>query len=68
MTAARTAGVCLALAGIAPAGPTFRIGTKLTTHLGESRSSSGDTTVREIYEKTSVGPAVEARMGRHWEF
>ena len=63
MTAARTAGVCLVLAGIALAGPTFRVGTKLTTHLGEAWSSSGDTTVREIYEKTSVGPAVEASYG-----
>jgi hypothetical protein len=31
--------------------------------LGEAWSSSGDTTVREIYEKTSVGPAVEASYG-----
>ena len=63
MTAVRTAGVCLVLAGIALAGPAFRIGTNLTTHLGDAWSSSGDTTVREVYEKTSVGPAVEASYG-----
>ena len=63
MNAAKTAGVCLVLAGVALAQPTFRIGTKLTTHLGDAWSSSGDTTVREVYEKTSVGPAVEASYG-----
>ena len=63
MNVAKTAGVCLVLAGVALAQPTFRIGTKLTTHLGDAWSSSGDTTVREIYEKTSVGPAVEASYG-----
>ena len=68
MNAARTAGVFLVLAGIALAGPTFRIGTKLTTHLGGAWSSSGDTTVREVYEKPSVGPAVEASYGPVWGF
>ena len=68
MNVAKTAGVCLVLAGVALAQPTFRIGTKLTTHLGDAWSSSGDTTVREIYEKTSVGPAVEASYGSVWGF
>lgn len=63
MNAVRTAGVCLVLTGIALAGPAFRIGTKLTTHLGESYSSSGDTTMRVVYDKYSVGPAVEASYG-----
>lgn len=66
MNAARTAGVCLILAGIALAGPTFRIGAKLTTNLGESYSSSGDTTMRVVYDKYSVGPAVEASYGPVW--
>lgn len=66
MTAVRTAAVCLFLAGIALAEPAFRIGTKLTAHLDEAYSSSGDTTVRVVYEKTSVGPAVEASYGPVW--
>ena|GEM_PF-841809 len=56
-------GLILVLAGITQAEPAFRIGTKLTTHLGESWSSSGDTTVRVVYDKYSVGPAVEASYG-----
>jgi hypothetical protein len=68
MNAARTAAVWLILAGIALAGPTFRIGTKLTSHLGGAWASSGDTTVREVFEKPSVGPAVEASYGPAWGF
>jgi hypothetical protein len=68
VTAARTAGVCLVLAGIALAEPTFRIGTKLTSHMGGGWSSSGDTTVREVYDKPSVGAAVEASYGPAWGF
>jgi len=64
--AAKTAGVCLVLAGIALAEPSFRVGAKLTTHLGDAWSSSGDTLVREVYEKTSVGPAIEASYGPVW--
>jgi len=72
VNAAKTAGVCLALAGIALAGPSFRIGTKLTGHLGESYSQWEDSAqtlvVREVYEKTFVGPTVEASYGPAWGF
>ena len=72
LTAAGTAGVCLVLAGIALAGPSFRIGTKLTGHLGESYSQWEDSAqtlvVREVYEQTSVGPTVEASYGPAWGF
>jgi hypothetical protein len=67
MNAAKTAGVCLVLAGIALAGPSFRIGTKLTWHGGESWSdlydSSGATDARVVYERFSAGPAIEASYG-----
>jgi hypothetical protein len=67
VTAAKTAGVCLVLAGIALAGPSFRIGTKVTWHGGESWSdlydSGGSPDARVIYERFSVGPAVEASYG-----
>ena len=67
MTAAKTAGVCLVLAGIALAEPAFRIGTKLTWHGGESWSELYDTAgapiARVVYERFSVGPAVEASYG-----
>jgi len=67
VTAARTAGVCLVLAGIALAGPSFRIGTKVTWHGGESWSdlydSSGAPDARVVYERFSVGPAIEASYG-----
>ena len=70
MTAVRTAGVCLVLAGIALAGPSFRIGTKVTWHGAESYSESFDTTgapiSRVVYERFSVGPAVEASYGPVW--
>ena len=70
MTAARTAGVCLVLAGIALAGPSFRIGTKVTWHGGESWSDlydiAGVPIARVVYERFSVGPAVEASYGPVW--
>ena len=70
MTAAKTAGVCLVLAGIALAEPAFRIGTKLTWHGAEAYSESFDTTgapiSRVVYERFSVGPAVEASYGPVW--
>ena len=67
MTAVWTAGVCLVLAGVALAQPTFRIGPKVTWHGGESYmdvlDSTGRTIARVIYERFSVGPAVEASYG-----
>ena len=70
MTAARTAGVCLVLAGIALAEPRFRIGTKVTWHGAEAYSESFDTTgapiSKVVYERFSVGPAVEASYGPVW--
>ncbi|MBN2464892.1 hypothetical protein JXD38_04635 [candidate division WOR-3 bacterium] len=70
MYAAKTAGVCLVLAGIALAGPSFRIGTKLTWHGAEAYSESLDTTgapiSRTVYERFSVGPAIEASYGPVW--
>jgi len=70
MNAAKTAGVYLVLAGIALAGPSFRIGTKVTWHGGESYSelydSSGTPDARVVYERFSAGPAVEASYGPVW--
>ena len=67
MNAAKTAGVCLVLAGVALAQPTFRIGPKVTWHGGESYmdvlDSTGRTIARVVYERFSVGPAVEASYG-----
>jgi len=70
VTAAKTAGVCLILAGLALAGPTFRIGTKANWHGAEAYSESFDSTgmpiERVVYERFSVGPAVEASYGPVW--
>lgn len=70
MTAAKTAGVLLVLAGIALAEPSFRIGTKLTWHGGESYSelydSAGAPIAKVVYERFSVGPALEASYGPVW--
>ena len=70
MTAAKTAGVCLVLAGIALAGPQFRIGTKLTWYDGEESSTWHDSTgapvVKVSYDKAFVGPTVEAVFGPAW--
>jgi hypothetical protein len=70
VNAAKTAGVCLVLAGIALAGPSFRVGTKVTWHGAEAYSESFDTTgapiSRIVYERFSVGPAVEASYGPVW--
>jgi len=67
VNAAKTAGVCLVLAGVALAQPTFRIGPNVTWHGGESYmdvlDSTGRTIARVIYERFSVGPAVEASYG-----
>ena len=72
MNAARTAGICLLLAGIALAEPAFRVGTKLTWHGGESYSELYDTAgtpiARVVYERFSAGPAVEASYGPVWGF
>jgi hypothetical protein len=70
MKAARIAEVCLAMTGIALAGPSFRIGTKVTWHGAEAYSASFDTTgaliERVVYERLGVGPAVEASYGPVW--
>jgi len=70
VTAAKTAGVCLVLAGIALAGPSFRIGTKLTWHDGSTTSELSDSTGTPLalvsYDKTFVGPTVEASYGPLW--
>ena len=70
MNATRTAGVCLVLAGIALAGPSFRIGTRVTWHGGESYQdlydSGGISNARVVYERFSVGPAIEASYGPVW--
>ncbi len=70
MTAAKTAGICLALAGFALAEPSFRIGTKVAWHGAEASSESYDTAgeliERVVYERFSVGPAVEASYGPVW--
>ena len=70
MNAAKTAAVCLVLAGIALAEPKFRIGTKVTWHGAEAYSESFDSTgarlSRIVYERFSVGPGVEASYGPVW--
>ena len=70
MNTARTAAIYLALAGIALAEPSFRIGTKLTWHGGESYQdlydSGGTSNARVVYERFSAGPAVEASYGPVW--
>lgn len=70
MTAAKTAGVCLVLAGLALAEPRFRIGTKVTWHGAEAYSESFDIAgapiSKVVYERFSVGPAVEASYGPVW--
>jgi hypothetical protein len=71
VNAARTAGVCLGLAGLALAGPSFRIGTKLTW--GSDAGSSGlahdrfgEPVVMVNYDSEFVGAAVEAVYGPLW--
>jgi hypothetical protein len=70
MNAARTAGVCLVLASLALAEPSFRIGTKAVWHGAEAYSESfdnaGTSIERVVYERFSVGPAVEASYGPVW--
>ena len=71
MTAAKTAGICLVLAGIALAEPSFRIGTKLTWR-SDARSSIwgenqyGVPVVGVSYGPEFVGPTVEAAYGPLW--
>ena len=68
MNAARTAGVCLFLASIALAGPSFRIGTKLTWHNDAGSSGFGydqfmEPAVVVSYGEEFIGPTVEATYG-----
>jgi len=73
VNAARTAGVCLVLAGIALAEPAFRIGTKLTWRSDAGGSLWGLSPVPEAgtlvsYGEEFVGPTVEALYGPAWDF
>ena len=71
MNAAKTAGVCLVLAGIALAGPSFRIGTKLTWR-GDAGSSglAYDQLLGQVrmvnYDAAFVGATVEGLYGPVW--
>ncbi len=71
MRAAWTAAVCLSLAGIALAGPTFRIGTKLTWR-GAAGSSGigydvpGERVVMVNYDGAFVGATAEVVYGPVW--
>lgn len=71
MNVARTAGVCLLLAGIALAGPSFRIGAKLTWR-SEAGSSGvvydqfGEQVIMVNYDQEFVGATVEATYGPAW--
>jgi hypothetical protein len=71
VTAAKTAGVCLILAGLALAGPSFRIGTKLTWR-GDAGSTGlvydrfGEPIVMVNYDREFVGATVEATYGPVW--
>ena len=72
MTAVRTAGVCLVLAGIALAGPSFRIGTKLTWRSDAGSSGLvydrfGEPVVMVNYDGGFVGATVEAVYGPLWK-
>jgi hypothetical protein len=71
MNAARTAGVCLVLAGIALAEPGFRIGTKLTWASDAGGSGVvydrfGNRLVIVNYDEEFVGATVEATYGPVW--
>jgi hypothetical protein len=65
--AARIAGFCVVLAGVALAGPQFRIGTKVSFHGGESFQPLYDTAgipiAPLVVKRFSVGPQVEATYG-----
>jgi hypothetical protein len=70
VTAAKTAGICLALAGIALAGSSFRIGTKLTWH-GDAGSTmwydeNDIPTVEVSYGEAFGGFTAEATYGPVW--
>jgi hypothetical protein len=69
--AAGTAGVCLVLAGVALAGPSFRIGTKLTwrsdaSSFGIEYDQFGEQVVMVNYDDEFVGATVEAVYGPVW--
>ena len=71
MNAARTAGVCLILVGIALAGPSFRIGTKLTWRSDAGSSGlmydqTGEPVIMVNYDRGFVGATVEATYGPVW--
>jgi hypothetical protein len=71
VNAARTAGVCLVLAGIALAEPAFRIGTKLTWRSDAGSSDLvydrfGEPVVIVNYDDEFVGATVEAVYGPVW--
>jgi len=69
VNSARTAVFCLVLAGVSLAGPSFRIGTKLTWHEGTSAVTWGrsdDTLFKVVFFQPSVGPTVEATYGPAW--
>lgn len=70
MNAAKAAVVCLALAGIALAGPSFRIGTKLTWRNGTVSSGWFGTPENPLFQinfmEPSVGPTIEAVYGPAW--
>ena len=71
MNTARIAGVCLVLAGIALAEPSFRIGTKLTWRSDAGSSGIvydqfGEPVLMVNYEEEFVGATVEATCGPVW--
>jgi len=70
VNATRTAGVCLVLAGIALAGPAFRIGTKLTWQGGDVYDQWAgpheETLFQVTFLQTYVGPTIEASYGPAW--
>ncbi len=70
MNAARTAGVCLFLAGIALAEPAFRIGTKLAWHAAAGTVTYNNGDGVPLIEISSgeeyAGPALEASYGPFW--
>jgi hypothetical protein len=70
--AAKTAGICLTLAGLALAEPAFRIGTKLTWRSDAGSSQYGDNqfmepAVKVSYGQEFVGPTIEAEYGPLWD-
>jgi len=71
MNAAKAAVVCLGLAGVALAGPSFRIGTKLTWRSdagssGLAYDQFGEPLVMVNYDGEFVGATVEGLYGPVW--